>query len=96
MKQGLQDNIVLDLGNNGFDDVSFNTWGGKILDKKLNECSKAGTIFDVVIKGKGGNRIYTAPILSWKTEVVDSNTSVYATIKGPNVPQYITKDITVG
>lgn len=28
MKQGLQDNIVLDLGDNGFNDVSFNTWGG--------------------------------------------------------------------
>lgn len=28
MKQGLQDNIVLDLGDNAFIDVSFNTWGG--------------------------------------------------------------------
>lgn len=70
--------------------------GGEILDKKLNECSKVGTIFDVVIKGKGGTRVYTAPVLSWHTETLESGKSYdYATIKGPNVPQYITRDITV-
>lgn len=69
--------------------------GGEILDKKLNEGSKNGTIFDVVIKAQGGNRAYTAPILSWCKETFNSKTYIYATVKGPNETQYIMRDITI-
>lgn len=96
MRQGQQDNNVLDLGGYSLDEIVFRpvVGGEKKGVERLCECLDGGTIGDTFIKSKENSRFYTTPILSWHTEadVLGWITS-YVNFKVPTEPQYKTQEV---
>lgn len=67
MGQVAQQDKIIFTNKKGSFDSSFNPedWGGVKIAEKLFSCIEGGTIGDVLVRTKEGNKISTASFLSW-------------------------------